>query len=126
MKNAARRLFWWPSLNQDIKVIAAKCEGCRKYMKKPAPAPLCPWPYARRPMERVHIDFCEFRNKDLLIMIDDYTKYIWVHTMTVVTTARKTLAVLYGWLCENNGFPTTIVSDNGPQFITNEFAEKNE
>ena len=93
-------------------------------MKKPAPAPLCPWPYARRPMERVHIDYCEFRTKVLLIMIDAYTKYIWVHIMTADTTALKTLAILYGWFCENNGFPTTLVSDNGPQFTSNEFAEK--
>ena len=124
MKLVARAYFWWPRINKQIEEVAKSCEGCRRYMKKPAPAPLCPWPYARRPMERVHIDYCEFRTKVLLIMIDAYTKYIWVHIMTADTTAMKTLAILYGWFCENNGFPTTLVSDNGPQFTSNEFAEK--
>ena len=44
--------------------------------------------------------------------------------MNVDTTALKTLAVLYGWFSERNGFPTTIVSDNGPQFTSKEFAAK--
>lgn len=38
------------------------------------------------------------------------------------TTAFKTLAVLYEWFCERSGFPTTTVSDNGPQFISKDFA----
>ena len=113
MKQVAREYFWWPNINKQIEEVAKSCEGCMKFMKKPAPAPLCPWPFARRPMERVHIDFCEFKGKQLLIMIDAYSKYIWVAAMTSDTTAMKTLAVLYGWFCERNGFPTTLVSDNG-------------
>ena len=40
------------------------------------------------------------------------------------TTTLKTLAVLYGWFCEENGYPTTVVSDNGPQFTADMFKEK--
>ena len=54
MKQVAREYFWWPHINKQIEEVAKACEGCRRYMKKPAPAPLYPWPYARRPMERVH------------------------------------------------------------------------
>ena len=57
MKETARGVFWWPGLTADIDALAASCAGCRKYKKKPPPAPLCPWPYSRRPMERVHEDF---------------------------------------------------------------------
>ena len=42
--------------------------------------------------------------------------------MNYDTTASKTLAVLFGWFCER-GFPTTLVSDNGPQFTSHLFAE---
>ena len=100
MKLVSREYFWWPQINKQIEAIAKSCEGCNKYRKRPAPAPLCPWPYARRPMERVHVDFCEFNSKQLLLMIDAYSKYIWVHLMNMDTTAMKTLAVLYGWFCE--------------------------
>ena len=35
MKETVRSYFWWPGITKDIKAIAAKCEGCRKYRKKP-------------------------------------------------------------------------------------------
>ena len=104
--------------------MAAKCEGCRKYRKKPPPQPLSPWPFARRPMERVHIDFFEYKGKMVLLMIDAYSRKIWTRYMCVDTTAIKTLAVLFSWFCEESGFPTTLVSDNGPQFTSNEFSSK--
>ena len=123
-KEVARNNFWWPGVNKQIEDIARACTGCSIYRKKPVPAPLCPWPYALRPMERVHIDFCEYKGKQLLIMIDAYSKYIWTEVMNTDTTTLKTLAVLYGWFCQRNGFPSTIVSDNGPQFTSHEFANK--
>ena len=75
-------------------------------------------------MERVHVDFFEFKGKQFLIMIDAFSKYIWTHVMNAETTTLKTLAILYGWFCDRNGFPTTLVSDNGPQFTAHEFGEK--
>ena len=124
MKGVAREYFYWPCINKHIEKIASSCSGCNKFKMRPAPAPLCPWPYARRPMERVHIDFCEYKGKQLLILIDAYSKYIWTHVMNNDTTTLKTLAVLYSWFCERSGFPATLVSDNGPQFTSKIFSEK--
>ena len=123
MKEVARQYFWWPQISKQIEEIVQSCDGCRKYRKKPAPAPLCPWPYSRRPMERIHIDYCEYRGKMLLVMVDSYSKFFWCNVMNYDTTASKTLAVLFGWFCER-GFPTTLVSDNGPQFTSKEFTDK--
>ena len=86
MKYIARNYFWWPGLNKDIEAIAAKCEGCRRYRKRPPPAPLCPWPYSRRPMERVHIDFAEYKGKMILVMVDSYSKKIWCSLINQDTT----------------------------------------
>ena len=35
MKETVRRYFWWPAITKDIEVIAASCEGCRKYRRRP-------------------------------------------------------------------------------------------
>ena len=113
MKEVARRHFWWPGISKQIEKISKSCKGCHRYRKKPAPAPLCSWPFALRCLERVHIDFCEYKKKMILVMIDAYSKYIWAHLMNSDTTTWKTLSVLYMWFADR-GFPTTLVSDNGP------------
>ena len=124
MKKVVRDIFWWPGITKSIEHIAAKCEGCRKFKKKPPPNSLSVWPFARRPMERVHIDFFEYKGKHVLLMVDAYSKKIWTQLMNTDTTTSKTLAVLYGWFCTETGTPTTLVSDNGPQFTSHEFARK--
>ena len=75
-------------------------------------------------MERVHIDFYEYKGKMILVMVDSFSKKIWTSIMGADTTTLKTLAVLYGWFCEECGFPTTLVSDNGPQLVSKEFENK--
>ena len=124
MKECVRRYFWWIGITRDIDRMVQTCEGCIKFKKHPTKTPLCPWPFARRPMERVHIDYCEYRGKMILVMVDAYSKKIWTQLMTGDTTANRTLAVLYGWFCEETGIPTTLVSDNGPQFHADEFQAK--
>ena len=57
-------------------------------------------------------------------MIDAYSKKIWICCMNSDTTTTKTLAILYGWFCDETGSPTTLVSDNGPQFTLHEFKDK--
>ena len=52
MKSLAREYIWWPGINKEIESMAAKCTGCAKYKKRPAPVPLTHWPWATRPMER--------------------------------------------------------------------------
>ena len=124
MKETVRKYFWWLGITRDIDNIVQKCRGCQRYKKRPNAEPLCPWPYSRRPMERVHIDFCEYKKRMILVMVDSYSKKIWTHLMMADTTTKKTLATLYGWFCEETGIPTTIVSDNGPQFTAAEFGNK--
>lgn len=123
MKDIVRRYFWWPGITKAIENTAAQCKESVKFKRKPAKQPLCPWPFARRPMERVHVDFMEFKGQMILIMVDAYSKKIWASNMGTDTTSLRTLAVLYGWFYEETGFPTTLVSDNGPQLVSKEFEE---
>ena len=121
MKSLAREYIWWPSLNKDIEALAAKCKGCAKYKKKPSLSPLNHWPWATRPMERLHIDFAEYKGVQLLIIIDTYTKYLWTFVMGKDTTTPRLLRQLDS-VFSDRGLPTTIVSDNGPQFTSHLFA----
>ena len=122
MKETSRKYFWWPKITVHIDNIVKNCLGCAKYKRKPVNNSLCPWPFARAPMERVHIDYCDYKGKQLLVMIDSFTKYIWVKNMNADSTASNTLVTLFEWFGECSGFPKTLVSDNGTQFTSHEFA----
>ena len=121
MKDVSRRYFWWPGITKSVEETAAKCKACLKFRKCPSKQAACPWPYARRPMERVHIDFMEYKGQMILIMVDAYSKKIWSANMGTSTTSTKTLNVLYTWFATETGFPTTLVSDNGPQLVSSLF-----
>ena len=75
-------------------------------------------------MERVHIDYFEYKTKHVLIMTDAFSKKIWCHNLGNDTTTNTTCAILFGWFSTESGSPTTLVSDNGPQFTSKLFAKK--
>ena len=83
-------------------------------------APLHVWAWPATPWERIHVDFVgPVAGKMLFIAVDAHSKWPEVCVMNSPTAAR-TVAVLremfarYGILCQ-------VVSDNGPQFISEEF-----
>ena len=57
-------------------------------------------------------------------MTDAFSKKIWCHLLGKDTTTNTTCAVLFNWFCTESGSPTTLVSDNGPQFTSKLFADK--
>ena len=90
---------------------------------KPAPlvAPLHPWVWPEAPWRRIHIDFAgPLMGKMFLIVVDVHSK--WPEVITVPsTTSQHTINVLM-MLFSRYGLPEQIVSDNGPQFCSEEFA----
>ena len=124
MRAVAAKSFWWPGLPSEIDNTVKECPDCKKYMRKPSKNPICSWPMARRPLERVHIDYMSYKGKFILVMVDAYSKYAWAKYMDQDTTTVNTLRVLYGWFTSEHGFPLTVVSDNGPQFTATEFGAK--
>ena len=82
-------------------------------------APLHPWAWPTLPWQRIHVDFAgPVRGKMLLIIIDAHSKWPEVYTMSS-TTASKTIAKLRDAFARF-GLPEQLVSDNGPQFVSEE------
>ena len=90
------------------------------YRNKPSSAPLHPWEWPSSPYQRIHIDFAgPFLNTNFLIVIDAHSKWIDVEIMNTITS-QKTISVLQK-LFASYGLPEIVVSDNGPQFCSDEF-----
>ncbi len=122
MKAIARSYLWWPGLDKDIERMSGSCVECKRAKKAPPTAPLQPWSWPSRPWQRVHLDFAgPFQGVTFLLAIDAYSKWPEVRVMKC-TTALKTLEVLRDWF-SSHGIPHRLVTDNGPQFVAQEFAD---
>lgn len=86
----------------------------------PQPSPLHPWDWPEAPWQRVHVDFVgPLEERMFLVVVDAHSKWPEVFTMRS-TTAEKTIEKL-GEVFSPFGFPEQLVSDNGPQFVSQEF-----
>ena len=120
MKALARSFVWWPGIDMDIEQLAKECNGCQQHQNAPRGAPLNAWEYPSKPWDRVHIDFAgPFLGSMFLIMVDAFSKWPEVIKMNK-TTSESTINVLRT-VFSRNGLPSRIVSDNGPQFTSQEF-----
>ena len=120
MKSLARSYVWWPGLDKDIEDLAKSCLACQSHKHAPAVAPLHPWTWPTSPWNRIHIDFAgPFQGKMFLIVVDAHSKWPEVFEMSS-TTVPATIATLRR-IFSSYGLPQQLVSDNGPQFTSEEF-----
>ena len=76
--------------------------------------------FTARPWAKVAADLCEFGNTILLVVSDYYSNYIEVARLNNLTTRAvvKELKEIFARF----GLPGALVTDNGPQFSSAEFA----
>ena len=122
MKSIARSYVWWPGLNEDLETLVKGCPKCQSCRSAPAVAPLHPWLWPTHPWQRIHVDFAgPIDGRMMLVIVDAHSKWPEVIPM-YSTTSQMTIRVLRR-LFATFGLPQQLVSDNGPQFTSEEFAE---
>ena len=101
---------------------ARSCSQCQAVRYQlPVVAPLYPWCWPEKPWQHIHADFAgPFQGTMFLVTVDAHLKWPEVSMMSS-TTVSKTMDVLRQMFAAY-GLPHQIVSDNGPQFISDDFA----
>uniref|UniRef100_A0A1A8N061 Gypsy retrotransposon integrase-like protein 1 n=4 Tax=Nothobranchius TaxID=28779 RepID=A0A1A8N061_9TELE len=128
-KQRLRDLYWWPGMDSCVEDFISTCTTCRSHDKtaRTYPAPLQPVPLPDGPWQKVGIDVVgpfEMATWDCryaVTLTDYYTKWPEVAFMPTVTTAAVTAFLTS--IFSRFGNPTEIVSDNGTQFTSKEFAD---
>ena len=120
MKAIARSFMWWPGLDGEIESAVKRCTVCQNVRRLPPKVPLHPWKWRSRPFQRVHMDFWQKGKDYFLVLVDSHSKWIDVKPMTSITTDR-TIDELRLIFAEHR-LLEQLVSDNGPQFTSDEFA----
>ncbi|XP_033103462.1 uncharacterized protein K02A2.6-like [Anneissia japonica] len=114
----ARQSIYWPGLNADIEQMITECDLCQTYQNNQKNLPVLPL-HSNMPMQRVGIDLFEIQSQDFLICVDYYTAYVWVEKL--MNTNSKTIYTRLDKIFSQFGYPENIISDNGPQLVSEEF-----
>ena len=122
-----RHGFYYPTAHADAEDIVQKCEGCQRFAKQthlPASALKTihiTWPFAVWCLDMAG-EFKPARGNmtHMLVMVDKFTKWIEVKPIRKVdghsaVTFLKEIILRYG-------YPHSIISDNGTNFVVGEFA----
>jgi hypothetical protein len=125
-RKIAARQFYWPRMNGDIDVYIAACQSCRRAStpRDKTPGLLKPLPIADRPWQHISMDFMSF-NKDkhgydnVFVVVDRFGKRPFSLPCYKTVKAKDAAWLYYKHIYRIYGLPDTIVSDRGPQFISN-------
>ena len=119
-------LVYWEGMKTDIKNFVATCKVCqRNKSDNLSPAGLLqPLPIPTQVWTNIFMDFIgglpKSKGKDTILMVvDRLTKYAHFIPLGHPFTATEVAAVFLHEIVRLHGFPSTIVSDRDPLFLSN-------
>ena len=115
----ARECMFWPGMNEEIKTFISTCDACRTYERDNQKETLQPHELPDRPWEKIGADLFELNGKHYLITVDYFSNY-WEIDRLHNQTSKMVIKKLKGQFARY-GIPSTIITDNGTQFVSEEF-----
>ena len=119
-RQRAKQAVWWPGLSKQIAEFVHSCPTCARSQVQPA-EPLLPTALPEVPWQKVAADFFEFRSCTYLLVVDYYSRFIELALMSTTTTSQTVRH--FRSMFARHGFPDELITDNGPQFASQEFAD---
>ena len=124
-KKTAQRIvsrMYRPDLKDDIRRIIQTCDICQK-IKRAQPTHIAEMMYLTpyKPNQLVTTDLAgpfkitERGNRNFLVMIDHFTKYIQVIALPDITAETVANRIVNDWCCKF-GIPDSILADGGTQY----------
>ena len=104
---------WWPGVANAIEQFVRSCPTCQR-LTVPHREPLLTTPSPSYPWERVAADLFVLKGSTYLLVADYYSRFVEVHKLT--TTTSSSVVTHLKNIFARFGIPTTLVTDNGPQF----------
>jgi hypothetical protein len=76
MKMLARSCVWWPEIDKDITFNS--CKTCQ-FTQNSNPAGHSQWPETKNRMDRIYMDFGQYKGNLYLVIIDAYSRWLEIY-----------------------------------------------
>lgn len=104
----------------EIQHVVSSCRSCAEHRVQ-HPEPLISTPTPDRPWQRLGIDLFYLKGVDYLLLVDYYSRFPEVVTLTAISSERVIAGIKSCFA--RFGIPEVVRTDNGPQFSSREFSE---
>ena len=111
---------WWPGVSSAIEQFVQSCPTCQRLTPLHR-EPLLITPLPSHPWERIAADLFELKGSTYLLVTDYYSRFVEVQRLT--TTTSSSIVRYLKTIFARFGIPATMVTDNGPQFDSQETKE---
>ena len=116
----ARETVFWPRLSSELRDYVSQCDTCRSFDPEQQKEPLINHDIVTQVWAKVGVDLFTFENRDYMVTVDYLTNFWEVDHLRDDTSARSVIRKLKLNFARY-GIPQKLVSDNGPQFTSQEF-----
>ena len=119
-RERAKQSVWWPGISKQLQKLVSECPNCTKFRVQRA-EPLNPTPLPSLPWKKVGTDLFEWNKATYLLIVDYYSRWIEIAKLTglnAISVIAHTKSIF-----ARHGIPETVISDNGPQFSSEAYAQ---
>ena len=117
----ARELLFWPRINVEVTDFVSKCSICQSFAPEQCREDLQPHEMPSRPWSKVGAYLFELGQQNFLILVDYWSSYFEVQELKRITSTTVITACKVQFA--RHGIPDVLITDNGTQFSSSEFAK---
>ena len=121
-KERVREKVWWPGIDRDLEKLISSCHACQLTGNSTRPPEVHMTELPTDSWKKVSADLMgPFPTGESLLVIVDYYSRFPVVEILQSTTSSVIIHRMHK-IFSIHGLPETLVTDNGPQFISDDFA----
>ena len=111
---------WWPGVKQQVQQLVKSCPACTQAGVAHR-QPMISSPLPNHPWEKIASHLFELHGKTYLLVVDYFSHYLEVQTLTTTTSASVIRALKA--IFSRHGIPAVLISDNDPQYPSQEMKD---
>jgi len=118
----AKDVLFWPGMVGQITEMISNCTACNTFQNKQQKEEMLSYPVPTRPWQILSQDLMTYEGETYLITVDHYSDFFEIDNVTE-DTRSEAIVECTKVHCSRHGCAETIISDNGPQFVSRDYEQ---